>query len=329
MRPEARADAASCASHETTTVASPASDAGLLGSVVVDAGLEDGAALPLEAAVADAGQAVSAELQPLLGMYAVRVRFHGQDATLGTLAPLSNELIMLVSIEPDGTSGKLLMTGQRCRDHGVVKGPFSQLFVQMVHPELQPVRRWNLVVRDGAFSTEGPSTFVGYEERAPSGCVPGGTLPRRPAQVWLGDAEATCTCPGSDLPPTLATDCRVNDPDLDGHPGVTIALAGAFESEDYVRLRDASQFTDGIIASGRRHRALFDKLEDMYQLECANKGCTRANLSACPARFNTALFAPLSPMAAGGKNWSCALLLDEIAAGAHFAEEPLEFPSGC
>ena len=169
---------------------------------------------------------------------------------------------------------------------------------------------------------------MGYDEVTPPACSRA-KLPRGSSQVWLGDPSASCTCPGSELPPTLPSDCRVNDPDEDGHPGVTIALAGAIESEDYVRFRDSSQFVDGIVASGKRHRSSFDKLEELYQLACAKGGCTRANLQACPAKFNTVLFSPLTDMTADGKPWSCAVLLAEIAAGRHFADEPLEFPSGC
>lgn len=148
-------------------------------------------------------------------------------------------------------------------------------------------------------------------------------------QVWLGDTNARCTCSSSDSPPTLASDCPVDGPDQDDHPGVTIALAGAFESEDCVRPRDASQFTDGIIASGRKHRAPFDEVEDMYQLACANRAARAPTRRRARPQFNTALFSPLSALAAGGKSWSNELLLDEIARGAHFAEEPLDFPSGC
>jgi hypothetical protein len=44
-----------------------------------------------------------------------------------------------------------------------------------------------------------------------------------------------------------------------------------------VRLEDASQFTDGVIAN-ESGRASSDELEDMNRLQRAQRGCTRTNL---------------------------------------------------
>jgi len=265
----------------------------------------------------------------LLGRYAIQIRFYGQDSTLGTIAPMVNELIMLASIEADATSGKLQMTSQLCRDRGEVRGPFSQVFAAVVRPDLQPPRTWDLIVQDGSFRTDGPPALIGYDEPAPTGCSAGVKLKRRAEQVWLGDANAVCSCPSSETPPTQPDDCRVNDLDGDTHPGVTIALSGAAVSQDYVRFKDSSQFVGGIIATGKRHRASYAKLEELYQLDCAPRSCTRANLRACAAQYNTAWFTPLPELATGDAPWTCASLMKEVDEGKHVSPEPLDPKGGC
>jgi hypothetical protein len=278
----------------------------------------------------DRGGELSSEAQALTGKYAIQVRFHGQDSTLGTLAPMSNELILLATIEAVDGGDELRMTAQLCRDHGVVRGPFTQVLAEVVHADRQPPRVWDLVVKNGSFYTKGVPLRLGYEESAPPGCTPGGKLARLPEQVWLGAASATCSCPTSDLPPTQPDDCRVTDLDQDSHPGVTIATTGALVGENYVRVRDTSEFLDGIIATGKRHRSAYDRVEDLYQLECTGRGgCTRANLRACPVKFNTALFAPLPDQDANGAAWRCETLMQAIEAGEYVSSEPLTFPSGC
>lgn len=260
---------------------------------------------------------------PLEGRYVVRARFAGRSTLLGATAQMVNELIQLVEIK--SVAGELHMLTTTCRDRGYASTPLGRVNAQMLRPELQPPRDFRIEQSGSTFRAESAPALLGYSEPPPAACTAGASIPRQPAQVWLGGAP--CSCPSSDLAPTLPGDCRVDDLDDDGKPGVTIVLSGAVESSDYVRVRESSRYLDGVIDPGGAHHASYEKIEDLYQLQCQGPYCTRTEMTACAAASNPVTFVRLP--ASAGQSWTCSALLSEINQGRFLRDEPQEFPSGC
>jgi hypothetical protein len=284
------------------------------------------AAVDAEAGAADTRDAESTPDggSSLEGTYALRVRFFGRSTLLGATAPLANELVVLARIE--ARDAALHMTTTNCRDRGYVSTPLGRVNAQMVRPELQPPRDYLLEVTDTSFQAQSAPALLGYDEAPPVECSPGAKIPRQAEQDWLED---TCDCPSSDLPPTLPSDCRVNDLDDDENPCVTIVLTGAIESRDHVRVRDSSRYVEGTIGPNRALRASYEKVEDLYQLSCQGPTCARTDMSVCPPALNPVQFVALPAAPASGGSWSCGALLSELNQGRYLPDEPLEFPSGC
>jgi len=315
-----------CSASHVTDTGSPQHmrEAGSAASELLDAGALADARASAEDPRAE--QASAAWKRDLPGTYVLRVRAYGREQTLSNLAVFASEQIWLAELGLDA-AGEVAMTTRLCSDFGDVVVPLARSKIEVLEPETQPRRSYRIVYEDGAFRSEGAPVAVGYDEQAPAGCAPGKKIASRPEQSWLRGVP--CDCPGSSAPPTLASDCRVTDPDGDGHPGYTIALSGVVQGSDYCRLKDASQFVAGRIARDtRRHTATYLKQQDFYQLACASGNCTRANGALCPGVVNSAEFAPLE-LAGDAGALSCADVVSQYAAGRFFSGGALTTPAEC
>jgi hypothetical protein len=261
----------------------------------------------------------------LVGTYAVRTRFYGREQPT-KLTPFTHELVHLIEATYDAASGRVTMDAALCEDHGdIMTTPIAS--VRALYPDKVAHRQFNVVYQDGFFSTVAPPLLTGWHADVPDACKTGATAPRQPDQTYL--TASTCACPKSDVPPTAENDCRITDSDGDGAPGQTIQVSGAFDDKNYVRVKDFSQFTRGVIASNGRHVAQFLRNEDFYVLECAGGGpCPRNSLDFCPV--TEVLFEPLTTSPASGGPFTCDDVRTQKDACTLFGGcTPLTLPNGC
>jgi hypothetical protein len=309
-------DSGSCAS-----AACAAGDAGAGGDARVSVPSSDAAiSFAADAQAANGKPAWAAAFE---GTYAVRTRFYGREQTTG-LIPFTHELVHLVEVTYDASSGRVKMDAALCEDHGdLLTAPPAS--VRVLAPDKVARRSFDVLYEDGFFRTEAPPLLTGWREDVPAGCATAGTAPRLDEQKWI--TGGSCSCPRSTVPPTAENDCRIIDSDGDGAPGQSIQASGAFDDIDYVRVKDFSQFTRGVIASNGKHVAQFTRNEDFYVLRCSGGGpCPRNTLEFCPA--TEVLFEPLRTPAPSG-TWTCSDVRTQKDSCALFGCTPLALPSGC
>lgn len=263
----------------------------------------------------------------ILGTFAIRMRFFGNDATLSALALILHEKVALAVVTREDPAGPVSMKFTICRDFGKLQSPLSAGVIgTTVYPErLEPVL-FTLVESQGVFHTEAAPRLIGYDDKVPASCASASTAPKRAEQVWLTSALCECGMPSS--PPTKLNDCRVTDPDRDGHPGVTIELSGSSTGKDYVRFRDQSQLSAGKLSGDGRHTGLWLENNDYYQLQCATGICARTAYRACKPEVNPVLFAPLLAKPGGGE-WTCEDMLKRADTGDLFPNDMLAYPNEC
>ncbi|MEY4512699.1 MAG: hypothetical protein RLZZ450_4821 [Pseudomonadota bacterium] len=273
-----------------------------------------------DAQVADGKPAWVAALE---GTYAVRTRFYGREQTTG-LIPFTHELVHLVEVTHDAASGRVTMDAALCDDQGgLLTAPPAS--VRVLYPDKVARRKFDVLYEGGFFHTEAPPLLTGFRSDAPAGCTTATTAARLEEQTW--NTSGSCTCPKSDAPPTSENDCRIIDADGDGKPGQSIQVSGAFDDVNYVRVKDFSQFTRGVIASNGKHVAQFTRNEDFYVLRCAGGGpCPRNTLKFCPA--TEVLFEPLRTPPPSG-TWTCSDVRAQRDSCTLFGCTPLTLPDGC
>jgi hypothetical protein len=202
------------------------------------------------------GAAAQSFEERLLGRYAMRLITYAVD---GPIRP-ATKVLSLVDIRRNGS--KLEMVQQPCRFNGEWHG-FGGGVAQSVfdYSELPPLT-FQLIINGEHFSTNTPTVYVGYDREAPN-CTDGASVLADPVrQPWLKGKY--CKCPNAadvDALPTpgVEDDCRLNDDDGDGFPGVTVGVqADSFPPTNSVfrvfqRSRDAYRnggFTsDGILVA--------------------------------------------------------------------------------
>lgn len=256
------------------------------------------------------------------GTYAVRTRFYGSEQT--GLIPFTHELVHLVDVAYDAASGRVTMDAALCEDHGdLLTAPPAT--VRVMYPDKVARRKFDVLYENGFFRTEAPPLLTGFRPDVPAGCMTATTAARLDEQKWI--TSGSCSCPKSDAPPTSENDCRIVDADGDGKPGQSIQVTGAFDDVNYVRVKDISQFTRGVVASNGKHVAQFTRNEDFYVLRCAGGGpCPRNTLKFCPA--TEVLFEPLRTPPPSGA-WTCSDVRAQKETCTIFGCTPLTLPSGC
>jgi hypothetical protein len=254
----------------------------------------------------------------MLGTYAVHTRFYGHELSTG-LVSVQHELILLAQITRGPSGLRMHMT--TCQDSGaLVTGVGLGNDVRVKYPEHLPQRDYDLVIEGTSFHTTGDAMLIGFQETVP-GCTEGATLASD--HPWL---NGTCSCMSQATLPSDPADCRVIDSDADDKPGMTVEASGLVSGTSSVRIRDTSQYALGTIDPvARRHRASFDKKEDILELVCAGK---------CPVYLARWCALPLQPVSfepLQGASSSCADVLRRVENNELFSGEKLDgsFPTGC
>jgi hypothetical protein len=256
----------------------------------------------------DAGMVVAPPVGPaalLLGRYAMRRRYFGRSSLGSTLGTFVEESIALVDITPHEIAGKLKMTYQQCNAWtNVTSGVYSNIVNRPLFPVLPP-RVLDVVVIGDTFHTEGPPHLIGYTSAAP-GCTAGAKLAALD-KPWI--TSGMCTCASSSAPPTQEDDCRVSDEDGDKLAGITTRSSGGglSGSEQRLRIREVSQYVNGVIAPDRRHSARFEVARDEHTFKCVG-GCMTWGVVGCPADRNQ-VFLELLP---ANEPFDCASLASAV-----------------
>lgn len=230
------------------------------------------------------------------GQYVVVARFYGSAAASGG-GWFSEESIALVDVQ--SVSGQPRMRWRTCAYRGQIVVPvFPTISYAVSSPESFPERTFDLTVSGDSFQASAPASLIGYE--TVTGCA-AGTSQSHAERAWLFAGQ--CSCPNSELPPTLPGDCRVIDADNDGNPGFTVVFSGGTENASYTRIRESSQIVNGRLSPDGRHVAQLLSITDTFQLSCQREPCSRSSAQVCPAERNPVRFLPL---AAKDLDWDCA-----------------------
>jgi hypothetical protein len=256
--------------------------------------------------------------EPLRGRYALRARFYGREQSSGTQT--LQEVLALALVAQD-RAGPLVLELRLCDNTGIAKAALGpELTTRIQYPELYPMRRFPIELRDGVWSTNKVPTSIGYEAEAP-GCGAGDATGLR-QRAWLKDR--LCQCPSdTDMLPTSLDDCRLSDPDADSQPGITVKLTGLFSGTDNVRLKDFSQLVHGRVAPDGRHRAEYAIREDYYALTCtACTGGAQPNITDCHPGNNPVELVPIDA------SFGCSEIV-RGAADSLFSNESRVFPTDC
>ena len=168
-------------------------------------------------------------------------------------------------------------------------------------------------------------------------CPPGCELPpniptKKQTKPWLNGAECTCPTNLTELPETkMKFDCRINDDDHDGAPGVTIVgrVPPYAPVDMYMVQRSRDQYLHLDHKSAQRPDVL---LADFYTTRSSSllgcpppddqgANCTSSSPS-CPSRYSTAEFVRV----ASGQTFSCDGLYEAEATVGLFNEQT---PANC
>lgn len=251
-----------------------------------------------------------------VGQYAVVARFYGAATNPGG-GTFTEQMTVLADVHR--VNNKLQMTWKTCAYDGRA---FITLFPEINYAGVDatkfPVRTLQLAIDGNSFQTTGEASSIGYTEL--TGCPQGGTQ-YHPDRPWLSGGR--CDCPSSTLLPTMASDCRVTDPDGDGEPGITVAWKGGTENFSHSRIRDSSQLLSGVIAADGRHTAQLSAAYDNYQLSCAREPCSRFAVRVCPPAQNPVRFFLLE-----AKSWTCAEVVSVVQGRNQLGLGPLD-AQGC
>ncbi|MDB4976951.1 MAG: hypothetical protein JWN48_5292 [Myxococcaceae bacterium] len=310
-------------------------DAGLpadayVGAVAEDGGMApEGSARPLDEAGVTLQPGLPAGADLLQGKYGVRARFFASNAPDSTVR-FSHDIVFLADVRPDAAGQALEMHVQLCQDLCNIK-PIALLpesNTEVLSPQHWPARTYTLHIEQGRFYTTEGTIAVGYEPKRPVDCESGAvTAASSPAQSW--NDNGLCECRQSDPLPLVASDCRINDSDLDHRAAMTVLLlSGGQEIYSSVRLLDSSQILNGTLDSKRRHTAQYLKVEDYWVVACEPDSCANSPYTYCNPAFQPVLFEPLDARA-DGSEWSCADVLTAYESGRFFTPDRIVFPSGC
>lgn len=295
--------------------ARPGSDAGDQASDA--SGFHDAGVDPLEA-----------RMQSMVGKYFMRLYFNAKD---GPGHPLIKGYS---TVEIRQSASGLEMEEQPCHYWGTAKTLFDYTATTEFEAKNTPSTIYQLTYNGKAFDAERQGhTTLGYDAAQPPGCASSQSLPSATLnKPWLNGAD--CTCPSNllELPETKKlTDCRINDDDKDGFPGVTlVGLVQGFEPVDmYVVQRSKDQYLDLDFKNAQQRRVLlanFYTTRIISLLGCPppddGVNCTLTSPPACPAEYSRAEFVRLSE----DQTFSCDGLYEAEAVVGLFNEQA---PSNC
>ena len=168
-------------------------------------------------------------------------------------------------------------------------------------------------------ATADTATTIGYEATPPAACEDEPRLFATEEQVWLTDAAADsgvvpgiCRCPETDELPVQGKidDCRLTDPDHDGHPGLSLRTS-ADGAQSYVAYRNASTYVNGHVDKGGSHGANERRIDAFSFLSCEPSACSITAGRICPPERNPVQFVRL-PSAALDIEWTCDDILSHL-----------------
>lgn len=258
-------------------------------------------------------------LDQALGAYGIRIWSYGYDGAVTTLS----DAIFLADLKREG--GEYQMVTTRCRS--IASNNVGRMIVP--NPEQLGSKRHRVIVSGGSFSTEPIDTVEAFEAALPPECEGklGELVAKRPHQDWLA---SSCRCGGGLAP--LRDDCRLLDPDDDGHPGITYELTSVTGTryELYTVMIDESRIIDVTRRADGTMRGLFEGKSAAIQYGCRPSTCLDLSgpIAWCPpAKYTLVQFAPLTAHTAPPSGWSCAEL--NAREGVLFPDLPPPLPSTC
>jgi hypothetical protein len=265
---------------------------------------------------ADTGDLTSSQAA-WLGRYAMRAYSFSIDPVLQPVGLL----LSIVEIKPRGDG--LVLEERACKVS--VEGSFVGLIGSSFSyeaPSDLPALRSKMLLDDDTFSTEYADFVLGYDPVPPRECAPGRTVRASEAQSWLPN---TCDCP-TDLstPPSSARDCRVNDPEADGAPGITLNLVVSTEIWPYhVAQHARTRYLDGYRGRDGLHANL-ETSDTSVALAClppTPANCPIAASTPCPPKYNKAEFVPIDD------SYDCKRVIREV--DGLFPRAVPAFPASC
>ncbi|HEY6877931.1 MAG TPA: hypothetical protein VI299_07915, partial [Polyangiales bacterium] len=239
----------------------------------------------------------------------------------------AHEIILLAKVSRD--DDRVFLTTQRCLDRangtnptlGGLGGTFWWPYAERLPAQHFELLHWP----DGIRTTTLATRTIGFVERAPE-CGLGQPRVKVDGRSWL--PNGMCDCRQEPLP-MVATDCRIVDDDGDGAPGITVEHRGALDGPKAVRALDNCQITKGHLQPDGRLNGYYIENYDFLALNCGGAPCVPDAITACEETLNPVAFEPLSETAPNGSAWTCAGVLDAMAAGRLFPLPMLSFVKGC
>ncbi|HEX5656993.1 MAG TPA: hypothetical protein VFX59_07345 [Polyangiales bacterium] len=255
----------------------------------------------------------------MLGPYASRASLFRQDEygtiTRGTLIRLHQFVV---------AEGGLVVRSKLCQ----YRASTTLAEITLLDPTGAPEQTQNVLFSDveERWSTDGPPVQYGFTRALPKVCEGkvGESVNKPATQVW--NTSAKCRCPEVDEEPLL-DDCRLLDPDQDGHPGFTFHLMGTAligEADVFGGYESASQAVNGQLRADGTMRANVRAADANYQFDCQPAGCTNIAVLGkwCPSSINTIDFVPLTDAAP-----SCESVVAEL--GTLFPSAIADYPPRC
>jgi hypothetical protein len=244
---------------------------------------------------------VPAWAQPLVGRYAMR----NYSFTNPTGAMLSGSRLSIAEFVRDGDSLKLItqVCDQRANARGVTVRPRT--------PEAFPMMTRTVSFDSGQqWSTDGNPVATGYMRENPPQCAGriGQYVPKGPGKEWI--RGSTCRCASPSAAP-LADDCRVIDPDGDGHPGLAYVWSGTGVSGNlsHAGVVDRSRLVRGTVNPNGSHFAQYHNDQYTFFFECQPDECeVPAVALPCSSEHNGTQFVRLPEPPSGQRDWTCATL---------------------
>jgi hypothetical protein len=286
------AGAASLQAREGGTRAEAGSAPPEAGRVDATTGADDAAiTVLLEEDVGPRTAALPAWAAALRGPYASRAFMFKQD-DFGTLTRAALIRLHQFELVEDG----LVLRSKICEY--LAQTMYADSW--MVDPSAAPEQEENVLFSDTEqrWSTDGLPVQYGFTRALPAICdgKVGETVNKPASHVWT--TSTRCRCAEVDEEP-LADDCRVLDPDEDGHPGFTFHLMGTSipgVADVFGGYESASRLANGQLRADGTLHANVRAAETNYQFGCLPDGCSNIAVLGkwCPSSLNSIDFVPLT-----------------------------------
>ena len=265
---------------------------------------------------------------PLLGTYAVRTTVYGKSriGTGTTSATTSKAVSWALVTVTAGANGAVTMSEKSCaaesipQQSGGAYGWSGPALTQKLPPTVRTVTAGS----GGTWLAASANSEFGWSpSRQPSACSASSTPPNGWPSAW--GSSCTCNTPVGGLPPydndEEPYDCRLEDPDADGLPGVTLYVSTTMPNAE---LDPPTGFASGRVfavsqgssrwiitpSANGRHWGTIAEETTQQVVGCRGAAClglsnTPPRNRVCPESLNKVQFVPVS-----GASATCASILD-------------------